>query len=141
MAALRTARREDGGRPRDRHPRLRLQFSANTTRRSLQRLCLDRAIAEYQRGSVGARDTNRVIENYFDAEQMLSRWADVSRQEDHIAFLDGPGAETFDWWGAPERERSTAVNNAIADRESRDRQGANVRWPWSKVQRSDSSKG
>lgn len=85
--------------------------------------------------------TNRVIENYCDAKQMLSRWADRSRLGDHVAFLDGAGADTFDWWGAPEHERTNELNEAIADRESRERQGASVRWPWSKVQRSDSSKG
>jgi hypothetical protein len=99
------------------------------------------AVSQYQQGALGARDVNRVIENYCDAEQMLSRWADRGRPGDHVAFLDGAGADTFDWWGAPERERTNELNEAIADRESRERQGASVRWPWSKVQRSDSSKG
>lgn len=99
------------------------------------------AVSRYQRGAHSARDLNRVIENYYDAEQMLSRWADRASPGDHVAFLDRAGADTFDWWGAPERERSNELNEAIADRESREREGASIRWPWSKVQRSDSSKG
>lgn len=99
------------------------------------------AVSQYQQGALGARDVNRIIENYSDAEQMLSRWADRGSLGDHVVFLDGTGADTFDWWGAPERQRSNQLNEAVADRESRERQGTSVRWPWSKVQRSDSSKG
>lgn len=99
------------------------------------------AVSQYRQGAFGVREVNRVIENYSDAEQMLSRWADEGPLGDHVAFLDAAGADTFDWWGAPERERTNLLNEAVADRESRERQRTSVRWPWSKVQRSDSSKG
>jgi len=105
---------------------------------------LERVIAEvsqYQHGAVDVRDVNRVIEHYYMAEQALSRWADSGLLSDHLTFLEADGSDTFDWWGAPERERSDQLNEAVADQESRERQESWVRWPWSKVQRSDSSKG
>jgi hypothetical protein len=99
------------------------------------------SIARYQQGAADTREVNRVIEHYYEAEQALSRWANGGPLEAQVAFLDGADAEGFDWWNAPERERSIQLNAALADQESRDRERSYVRWPWSKVQRSDSSKG
>jgi hypothetical protein len=99
------------------------------------------AVSEYQRGALDVRGVNRVIEHYHEAELALSRWADRGLLGDHVAFLDAEGSDAFDWWGAPERDRSAQLNEAVADRESREAQESRIRWPWSKVQRSDSSKG
>ena len=99
------------------------------------------ALSQYEQGAVDARGVNRVIEHYDEAQHALSRWADTGSPRDHVAFLDGENADTYDWWGAPERQRSDLLNAAVAEKESRERQGSSVRWPWSKVQRSDSSKG
>jgi hypothetical protein len=96
------------------------------------------AVSQYQHGVVDARDVNRIIEHYYEAERALSRWADSGLVADHLAFLDGEGANRFDWWGAPERESSDQLNAVVADRESREREASRVRWPWSKVQRRDS---
>ena len=99
------------------------------------------AVAQFQRGETNVRAVNRVIEHYYEAELALSGWADLGSASDHVAFLDRDDANTFDWWGEPERLRSDQVNVAVADRESREREARTVRWPWSKVQRSNSSKG
>jgi hypothetical protein len=96
------------------------------------------AVSQYQQGVVDARDVNRIIEHYYEAEQALSRWADSGLVADHLEFLDGQGTDTFDWWGAPELETSNQLNAVVADRESREREARRVRWPWSKVQRRDS---
>jgi hypothetical protein len=102
---------------------------------------LEHVIAQYQQGAADTREVNRVIEQYYEAEQALSRWANGGPREARVAFLDGADAGGFDWWNAPEREHSIRANAAVAEQESRDRAGSHVRWPWSKVQRSDSSKG
>jgi hypothetical protein len=98
-------------------------------------------VNKYQQGAADVREANRVIEHYYEAAQALSRWAASGLLSDHVAFLDADGSDAFDWWGAPDRDRSDHLNSAVADRESRELQESRVRWPWSKVQRSDSSKG
>ena len=99
------------------------------------------AVSEYQAGALDARGVNRGIEHYHEAELALSRWADTGLLDDRVAFLDADGADDFDWWGLPDRDLSAQLNEAVAERESREAEDGWVRWPWSKVQRSDSSKG
>jgi hypothetical protein len=93
------------------------------------------AVTRYQRNDIDVRAVNCEIERYGEAASQLSEWANRGSVDDRVAFIDRPEAATFDWWNLPERERERRLNAGIAEKESREREGRRVRWPWSKSQR------